>query len=319
MKVACTVAFGDTRLEEAPEPECGPGDVVCRILACATCGSDVVEHYVARKLPRVLGHEPVGEIVAAGPAVRGVAPGDRVAIHHHVPCGACERCAGGHETLCERYRSSGIEPGGFAEFARVPADLVGELLPLGGLDPVAATVTEPLACALRAQSRLGLRAGEALLVVGAGSSGLLNVAAARGRGPVYVREPNAARRALAERWGAREHRGEPVDAALVCTAAPEAVAAAAEPLRPGGRLCMYAVPEPGAPLAVDGWTLFSRELRVTASWGAGPADMRAALVLLQAGGVPVSELITARYPLADTGAALEAQRSGAVLKAVVLP
>jgi L-iditol 2-dehydrogenase len=316
MRAAVTVALGETRIEELPDPACGPGDVVCRVLACATCGSDVAGHYVARKLPAVLGHEPAGEVVEVGRDVRGVRVGERVAIHHHAPCGSCARCAAGHETLCARYRSTRLDPGGFAEYVRVGADLVGELLPLAGLDPVAATLCEPLGCALRAQARVP---GERLLVVGAGASGLLHVAAAARDRIVFVREPDPERRLVAERWGAAPHAGEPVDAAMVCTSAPGALAEAAEALDAGGCLCLYATVAPGTPADVDAWTLFSRELTITASWSAGPADMRAALALLQAGAVPAGELITARFGLAETGAALDAQRSGAALKAVVEP
>jgi L-iditol 2-dehydrogenase len=321
VRVARTVALGDTRVEEVADPVCGPGDVVCRVLACATCGSDVQDFYVARKLPAVLGHEPAGEIVEAGAEVRGVRPGDRVAIHHHAPCGECRRCRHGHETLCERFRSTALDPGGFAEYVRVEADLVAELLPLDGLDPVAATCTEPLACALRAQARVGLAPGDALLVVGAGTSGLLHVAAAHARGvdAVWVREPDPGRLARAEAWGATAHGNEAVDVAMVCTSKPAAAAAAAAALAPGGRLCLYSPTPPGEPLAVDGWAVFARELTVTASWSAGPADMRAALALLHRGAVRVDELITHRFGLEDTGAALAAQRSGEALKAVVIP
>jgi L-iditol 2-dehydrogenase len=105
----------------------------------------------------------------------------------------------------------------------------------------------------------------------------------------------------------------------VCTESPRAIADAADALAPGGALCLYAPPEPGTPLGIDGWTVFAGELRVTASWSAGPADMRAALKLLQAGTTPVAELIGARFALEETGAALAAQRSGAVYKAVVTP
>ncbi len=263
MKVALTVAPGETVLEERPDPACGPDEVVCRVLACATCGSDVHGSYVTRKLPAVLGHEPVGEVVAVGAAVTGVSEGERVAIHHHVPCGECRRCRHGHETLCERFRSTALDPGGFAEYVRVEAALVPELLPLDGLEPVTATVTEPLACALRAQARAGVRPGDSLLVVGAGCSGLLHIAAAHARGvdAVWVREPDAVRLSRAEIWGATAHGNEPVDVAVVCTDNPEAIAAAAETLAPGGRLCLYAPGEPGRPLLIDGWTVFSRELR----------------------------------------------------------
>jgi L-iditol 2-dehydrogenase len=320
VRVALTVAVADTRIEERPDPVCGPGDVVCRVLACATCGSDV-GWYVEHKLPAVLGHEPVGEVVEVGSDVEGIAVGDRVAIHHHAPCGECRRCLHGHETLCERFRSTRLDPGGFAEYVRVMPELVGELLPLDGLDPRVATLTEPLGCALRAQDRAGAKPGDSLLVVGAGCAGILGISAAHARGieAVWVREPDPERLTFAEGLGATAHGNEPVDVALVCTEHPEAIAGAAQALAPGGTLCLYAPPEPGTALGIDGWTVFERELRVTASWSAGPADMRAALALLQSGAVPAAGLLAGPFALADTGAALDAQRTGEVYKAVVTP
>lgn len=321
MRAARTVAPGDTRIVELPDPSPGPGEVVCRILACATCGSDVQDWYVARKLPAILGHEPAGEVTAVGAGVTAVAVGDRVAIHHHTPCGACARCVAGHETLCERFRSTRITPGGFAESVLVEAALVPELLPLEGMDPVLATFTEPLGCALRGQARVGLRGDERLLIVGAGASGLLNLAAARacGVGTVFVSEPNPERLALALAWGAAEHDGSEVDVAISCTPKMEAIAAAADALAIGGRLLVYAPPAPGTPLAIDAGAIFLRELTVTSSWSAGPGDMRAAFELLRAGAVAPLDLVGLRVPLDRTGEALEAQRTGAALKAVVLP
>jgi len=321
VKVALTVARGDTRIEERPDPVCGPGDVVCRVRACATCGSDV-GWYVDRKLPAVLGHEPVGQVVEVGAGVATVAVGDVVAIHHHAPCGECRRCLHGHETLCEQFRSTALDPGGFAEYVRIAPELVGELLPIGDdLDVATATLTEPLGCALRAQDRAGLRPGDSLLVVGAGCAGLLTIMAAHARGidAVWVREPDRVRLGAAEDLGATAHGNEPVDVAMVCTESPRAIAEAAQALAPGGTLCLYAPPEPNTPLGVDGWTVFARELRVTASWSAGPADMRAALALLQAGAAPFPLVLTAPFTLDQTGEALEVQRSGEVYKAVVLP
>ncbi len=294
---------------------------MCRVLASATCGSDVHGWYVARKLPAVLGHEPVGEVVDVGAGVTRVVPGDRVAIHHHAACGACRVCAAGHETLCAQFRATRLDPGGFAEYVRIQAELVDELLPLEGLDPIAATCTEPLACAIRAQERVGLTPGDALLVVGAGASGLLHIAAARARGVerVLVAERRADRRERATAWGAAASGGGAVDVAIVTSDHPEAIAAGAAALGPGGRICAYAPPEQGAPIAVDGAEIFLRELTVTSSWSAGAADMRAALALLQAGAVRTEELITHRFSLEHTGAALAAQRDRVALKAVVLP
>jgi L-iditol 2-dehydrogenase len=322
MRVARSVGLHEVRIEEVPDPVPAPGEVACRVEACGVCGSDVTDWWVARKLPAVLGHEPVGVVEAVGAGVDGVAVGERVAVHHHIPCGECRRCRRGHETLCERFRSSHLPLGGFAERLLVPEELVPELLPIpDGLDPVAATFVEPLACVLRAQDRAGLRAGDSLLVVGAGGNGLLQIAAAHARGvdAVWVREPRPERLAVAETWGAEHHGNELVDVAMVCTPAPAAISVAADSLAPGGTLCLYAPPAPGAPLPVDGAEIFLRELDVTASYSATAVEMRAALGLLVDGTIDPSSLVTHRLGLDDVALALDLQRRGETLKAVIVP
>ena len=322
MRVARSFAPGDVRIEEAQDPEPGPGEVVCEVLACGVCASDVTDWYVAPRLPAVLGHELVGTITAVGPGATAPEPGTRVAIHHHAPCGECRRCRRGHETLCERFRGTRLDPGGFAEKVRISQDLTSELLELPpGLDPATATFIEPLACVLRAHDRAGVHPGDALLVVGAGVNGLLQIAAAHARGveAVWVREPRRERLELAEAWGAEHHGNELVDVAIVCTPKPEAIASAAGALAPGGTLCLYAPPAPGAPLPLDGSELFLRELTVTASYSAGPGDMRAALALIAGGEVDPSSLVSHRLPLEQTGVALDLQRRHAGLKVVVEP
>jgi L-iditol 2-dehydrogenase len=313
----------DVVVEELPDPVAGPGEVVCRVLACGVCGSDVSDAYVARKLPAVLGHEVVGEVLAAGAGVTQVAQGDRVVVHHHAPCGDCRRCRRGHETLCDQFRATALDPGGFAEQVRVQAPLVPELLALGDLDPLAGTFVEPLGCVLRALDRARLGAGDSLLVVGAGSNGVLAVAAGRARGAatVWIREPRADRRALAEAWGAQAHAadGEPVDVAFVTTAQPDAIADAAAALGVGGTLCLYATTKPGAALGLDAEQLFLREITVLTSWSAGPHDMRAAYALIADGRIDPLQLVTHRVGLDETARALDLQRRGEAIKAVVVP
>jgi L-iditol 2-dehydrogenase len=322
MRVARSLSLEAVTVEEMEDPVAGPGEVICDVLACGVCGSDVTDWYVAPKLPAVLGHEPAGVVSAVGEGVVSVAVGDRVAIHHHAPCGECRRCLRGHETLCERFRATGLAPGGFAERVRISAELTPELLPLpDGLDPVAATFVEPLGCILRAQDRAGLRAGDSLLVVGAGAMGLLQIAAARARGveAVWVREPRPDRLRRAEEWGAEHHGNELVDIAIVCTPKPQAIAAAASALAPGGTLCLYAPPAPSDPPALDGTELVLRELTVTASYSAGPQDMRAALALIAAGTIDPLPLVSHRLGLEEVGRALELQRRGESMKAVIIP
>jgi L-iditol 2-dehydrogenase len=125
--------------------------------------------------------------------------------------------------------------------------------------------------------------------------------------------------ALAERWGAEQHGNEPVDIAIVCTPNPQAIAGAAAALAPGGTLCLYAPPAPGDPPAIDGSDLFLRELTVTASYSAGPGDMRAALALLADRTIDPLPLVSHRLGLEEVGRALEMQRRGESLKAVIVP
>jgi L-iditol 2-dehydrogenase len=289
VRVALTDERG-TRVEEAPDPECGPGDVVIRVLACGAGNRDL-----GAKLPAVLGHEPSGEVIEVGAAVDAVV-GDQVAIH-----------------------APGLLPGGFAEYVKVEPG--GEVLPLEGLDPVAATLLDPLAAVLRAQDRTELSGEDALLVVGANATGLLHVAAALARGVeiVLIREPDLARRELAQRWGARPYDGEPVDVTVVTTTPPRDLADASTTVKPGGHLLLHADPPPRTLIDVDAHMLAERELRLIASLGASAQHARAALTLLRAGAVDTGDLITARFSLALAGDALAAQRSGAALKAVVLP
>jgi L-iditol 2-dehydrogenase len=322
MRVARSVGVREVRVEDDPEPVVGAGEVVAGVLACGVCGSDVLDAWVARKVPAVLGHELCAEVLEVGAGVVGVAVGDRVVVHHHAPCGECRRCRRGHETLCERFRATRLDPGGFAEQVRISSELTEELLAIPEhLDPLTATFIEPLGCVLRAQDRAGLRAGDSLLVVGTGVNGLLQLAAAHARGveAVWVREPRADRLQLAEGWGAEHHGNELVDVAMVCTPKPDAIAAAAQATAPGGTLCLYAPPAPGAPLPLDGADVFLRELAVTASYSAGPGDMRAALELIATERIDPRPLISHRLPLEQTATALDLQRRGAALKVVVQP
>jgi L-iditol 2-dehydrogenase len=323
MRVARSYGRPDeVRVETLPDPVPGPGEVVCEVLACGVCATDVIDWYVVDRLPAVLGHEPVGVVTAVGDGVQGVSVGERVVLHHHAPCGECRRCRRGHATMCEQFRATGLRPGGFAESVLVPAELVGDLLKLpDGIDPAVGTLVEPLACVLRAQDKAGLRAGDTLLVLGAGVNGLMQIAAAHVRGveAVWVREPREERLAIAMGFGAERHGNEPVDIAIVCTPAREAIATAAAALAPGGTLCLYAPPDPELPLPIDGAQIFTRELTVTSSYSATRAEMVRALALIAEGRIDVAPLVTDRVALDATGEALARQRAGDGLKLVVVP
>ena len=208
-------------LEEQAVPEPGPGEVLVAMRACGICGSDLMTWYVEPRAPLVLGHEPVGVVVAAGEAVEAPLPaeGERVFVHHHVPCGTCELCRRGRDTLCETFKRTRIHPGGFSERILVPAENAArDLLVIpDGVSDAGATLVEPLACCVRGLRRARVGRGTRLLVIGGGQMGLLTALAGLAAGAtVAVAEPLPDRRGLASALGAAgvEPDAEAVTAAL---------------------------------------------------------------------------------------------------------
>jgi len=198
MRVAMYYNNKDIRIEEMPIPRIGPGELLLRIEASGICGSDVMEWYRIKRAPLVLGHEIAGEVVEVGEGVDRYNKGDRVVASHHVPCNTCRYCLSGHHTVCDTLRRTNFDPGGFAEYVRLPAinaDRGVYLIP----DEVSfeeATFTEPLACVLRGQRIAGLQPGDTVLVIGSGIAGLLHIQLARatGAGRVVATDVSEARR-----------------------------------------------------------------------------------------------------------------------------
>jgi L-iditol 2-dehydrogenase len=291
--------------------------VLVAMRACGICGSDLMQWYQDPRAPLVLGHEPTGVVVASGPGLP--APGARVFVHHHVPCGACAYCARGRETLCDTFKATRIVPGGLSELILVPApNAAADLLELpDSVSDEAATLIEPLACCVRGLDRAGVREGTRLLVVGAGQMGLLIAQAALARGAdVMVSEPRPERLALARELGARAAEPD-VEAVILATGAPNAWALALESAGRGAVIQLFAPAGPGEtrPLPVD--DVFFKELEIQATYSAGPRDTRAALALIAGGAIAAERVITHRFALADTGAALAAARGREGIKVVV--
>jgi L-iditol 2-dehydrogenase len=317
-------------LDDVPEPALPPGGLLVDVSACGICGSDLMSWYQDTKAPTVLGHEPVG-IVADGQAGQ-IGPGDRVHVHHHVPCMDCERCRRGKDTLCENFRRSRIDPGGLAERIAVPEEIARlDVLRIpDGLSDAAASLIEPLACVLRGQRAAGVGGGSRVAVVGCGSMGLLELAAARAAGAsgaVGV-EPRADRRRLAERSGypclasadgeaVAAELGGPADAVFVCTSNAEAIASALHLAAPGGVVQLFAPPRPGALVPLDLGAIWFREVAIQSTYSAGPADTRAALDLLSSGAVDGEGLISHRVALDRVEEAFRLARSGEALKVLV--
>lgn len=321
MRVAVYYNNNDIRLEERPVPKIGPGEVLVRIHASGICGSDVMEWYRIKKAPLVLGHEIAGEIVELGPGVNHYKKGDRVSASHHVPCNTCIYCLTGRHTVCDTIRSTNFDPGGFAEFVRLPAINVDRgVYPLPDeLTYEEATFVEPVACILRAQRIARLQPGQSVLVIGSGMTGLLHINLARssGAGRIIATDVQPFRLDAARRFGAdvaidartdvpaavRKYLGgRGADVVFVCTGAPVAIEQALESVDRGGTILFFAPTDPGVKIPIDVTELFFRNgVTLTSSYAGSPADHVAAVELLRAGAVQAKDMITHRFGLAETG------------------
>ncbi len=322
MRVAVYYNNNDVRLEEMPVPRIGPGELLVRVEACGICGSDVMEWDRVPRAPLVLGHEIAGVVVELGGGLEGeFAKGDRVTAAHHVPCNTCRYCLSGHHTVCETLRRTHFDPGGFAEFLRLPAINVDRgvfRLP----DEVSfeeACFTEPLACVLRGQMIARLQPGQSVLVIGSGIAGLIHVqlAVKLGASRVVATDITPYRLEAAKRFGADStihadedvpprlrqlNEGRLADLVVVCTGAPSALAQALNSVERGGTVLFFAATEPSVTLPVPVTQLFYKnDITLTTSYAGSPDDYATALELIRSRRVRFGEMITHRLSLAETG------------------
>jgi len=311
MRAAVHGGTGEIRLETRPAPRIGPGELLLRVRGCGLCGSDLAKLRGPAPRPTVLGHEVVGEVAEAGAGAGDFHLGERVVVAHHVPCSACHYCRRGSVSMCRAFKASNLDPGGFAEYVRVPAENVRHVtfrVPAGMPDAVA-SFTEPLGCCVRAIRRAAVEAGDTVVVAGLGAMGGLLLQLARRRGARVVGiDPLPARRALAESLGAEagvapeeagaalagpsEERG--ADMVVLTAGAPALVRAALGWVRDGGAVHLF-VGEGEVSLPLG--EIYKRELTLTATYSSSPADLAEAFDLIRNGAIRVAELCSHRVPL----------------------
>jgi L-iditol 2-dehydrogenase len=319
-----------------PRPEAGTGELLLRVRGCGLCGSDSAKILAPEtRGPAVLGHEVVGDVLEVGEGVAGFGVGDRVVAAHHVPCGDCHYCRRGSDSMCRAFKASNLDPGGFAEYVRVPPANVRHAtfrIP-DHLTDEEASFVEPLACCLRAVDRARVQAGDTAVVVGLGSIGCLFVQLLRRAGAAVVgADPVPGRAALAERMGAQvaghpdlaakavrdltEGRG--ADQVVLTGGGADVLPWAAAAARDGGTIACFAG-GPGEVLPLPLGSLYHRELTVTSTYSSSPATLGRAFWLLAAGKVDVADLITHRLPLERLAEGVELMRRREALKVYVTP
>jgi L-iditol 2-dehydrogenase len=339
-KVAVYYRNSDVRIEERPVPKIGPGEILVKIRASGICGSDVLEWYRIKKAPIVLGHEVAGEIAQVGDGVTKYRVGQRVAVSHHVPCNTCHYCLSGYHTACHTLHTTNFDPGGFAEYVRLPA-----LQADRGVFALADNVSfeegsffEPLGCVVRGQRSASLRPGQTVAVLGAGISGILHIALAKalGAGLIVATDLTPARLEMAKRFGAADafdargdvpaqirkaNGGRGADLVIVCAGALAPFKQALGSVDAGGTILCFATTDPGVELPVPLNDFWRNDITLKPSYGNSPQDARVALDLIAARRVPVADMITHRLTLEETpeGFRLMASPGGAHLKVVVAP
>jgi len=324
MKAVVYYGKRDLRLEEVPLPEPGPGEMRVRVDASGICPTDLKK--VEKGLlpgPRIFGHEIAGTVAALGAGTRGYHEGDRVVLHHHVPCGDCYYCKRKVYAQCpvgkQNGTTAGFEPsgGGYAEYVVARDWIVARgAVPIpDGVSAEEASFVEPVNTCLKAVRKAAIARGESVLVVGQGPIGLLLMQIARAEGgEVIVSDAIAERLELARALGApvaldakrdvvRETlaltEGRGADCVLLAAPGQAAFDQAVAATRPGARIVSFAATSPGETVQVDLGRLTNLEKDLLTAYAASIELHTEAAELVFSRRVRVTELVSHKLPFAQ--------------------
>ncbi|HUM03222.1 MAG TPA: alcohol dehydrogenase catalytic domain-containing protein [Thermoanaerobaculia bacterium] len=324
MRALVCEAAGRAALVERPDLVPGPGEVVVRVKAALTCGTDL--KLLRRGHPKVpfpvtLGHEMAGVVDSAG-AGAPFAPGDRVTSAVTAPCGVCRPCRDGRQNLCETAFDAPLW-GAFADFVLLSPRLVrGAVRRVpDGLSFEAAALLDPLASVVHGLSRVAPKAGSRVLIAGCGPIGLLFFLLLRGKGSeIGVTGLERGRLALFATLGAGVDEAEaPFDLVVDTTGDPAYASSLASRVAPGGTLLLFAGMAAGSRLSADAFRVHYEEVSVVGSFHYTAADADRALSLLASGAVPTAPLLSKTRPLAEWREAFGEAERGDVMKTVLVP
>ncbi|MGB6744115.1 MAG: zinc-binding dehydrogenase [Terracidiphilus sp.] len=342
MKAAILHGREDVRIERVPVPNAAPGELIVRVGAALTCGTDLKvfrRGYHARMIvpPALFGHELAGTVVEAGEGVADFAPGDRVVALNSAPCGQCYYCGRGQENLCDDLL---FNNGAYAEFIRIPARIVTkntlrvpEHVPLEH-----AALTEPLACAVHGFEDSHPRRGDTVAIIGGGPLGLMilhvaalagyevialvkhdgQVEAARQLGATHVVQTGSIRKAVRDaRALTPKDRG--VDIAIEAVGVPEAWQEAVELVRKGGTVNFFGGCAADTHVMLDTNRIHYSDITLRATFHHTPAICRKALDLIASGRFQAGAFITGHAHLYELNRVFEKlmNRSSEIKTAIV--
>lgn len=332
--------------EEVPTPSPGRGEMLVRVKAALTCGTDLkafTRGHPMIPMPGPFGHEFSGVVEEVGKGVRKFRKGDPVMSVHSAPCLRCAPCKKGLHNLCQNIMSTKVL-GAYAEFVLLPEHVVKQnaYKKPAALSFEEAALLEPLSCVIHGLSPLGIKKGDSCLVIGAGPIGLMHVMLLSAAGVVVaVADPHEGRLRKARALGARKcikvtkdrqrdalrirracstiTGGLGLDHVFECTGRPEAWEASVDHLRPGGTATLFGGCPSGTAACFDTHRLHYDEITLRGVFHFTPADVKRAYGLLKGGKLQLKELISGSYPLRDMQKAFSRLREGRGVKYAIIP
>lgn len=331
MKAAVYKGGSQVDVETLGVPEIGAGEILIRVESCGICHTDLKKiEYNLLAPPRIYGHETAGVVAAVGESVTRYAPGDRVIVFHHIPCGKCFYCQRKLYAQCPVYKKVGVtagyEPagGGFSQYVRAMDWIVEqgvEKIP-EGVSFDAACFVEPVNTCLKGVKLIDPQPSDVMVILGQGPIGLIfTMMAARTGARVIATDTMAARRALAVKFGAEEAfdprdekfgetvksmtEGRGADLAIIAASARGIVEQAVACSRPGSRILLFAQTSHQERIEVSGADVCMGERVLCGSYSASVALQKESADLVFSGALPVNELISHRFPLAQIHMGIE--------------
>ena len=320
MKVARYIGGGEIAITEEATPSCPPGGLLIRTIASGLCSGELMDWYMDRKIPHVLGHEVCGRIEHSEDTRFPV--GAQVFVHHHAPCLECEVCQRGAYVHCEQWRRTKLNPGGMAEFFAVSPDNLNDTLLVDDLRPMDAALIEPLAGVVKSIRRADLRPDDRVAVIGLGVMGLMHALLARAQTPDVVSyDLNDSRRRWAESVGVPTQAPEdaiPADVIFVCPGTAPALALAVQIAAADARIILFSPFRPGEEPVVSLNDLYFRDLQLITSYSCGPDDTRAAYEHLQNGDVKAEQVVSDFIEIDELPSAYQEMKRAEILKPMVI-
>lgn len=313
-----------------------PGEILVRVEVCGVCGTDVhiVEGTARSSPPVVLGHEYAGTVEDVAADVTNFKPGQKVAVDPNIACDTCFFCRRGEVHLCSNLKALGVDiDGGMAEYCIVP-QRQAYALP-DGFPGRAAAFIEPVSCVVHGIDRAGIKTGDTVAIIGAGTIGLIMLQLVRhaGAARTIVIEPQEQKRLIAKKLLANElidpSQTDPLnavrdltsvgaDVVIECAGNVETARLAVELTRRGGIVELFGVCPIGTSIPLEPNQVYFKELTIVGSY-VNPHTFSRAISVLQRGLVRIDEFQVNEFPLEDVHEALQYQKEGKTIKSIIVP